>query len=173
MFSATEKIIWVDNAQSEVRVGDRHLLAAGIVTDRTRTGASTAWSNQKSIGFRFDECDGAAAGADRRDVDDRLQHAQTFDDGFLGVTPITLSDESYVAARSCHVRGDDVRMFAMASDVGRSDHPTSRTRLQIGDGAHMLAMGDAAVSLHDQKRSVEAAALELGFQSFRVALHRW
>src|SRR4030095_4734302 len=118
MFSATEKIIRVDDAESKVRVGDGHLLAAGVVTNRPRAGARAARSNQESTGFRLDQRDGAAAGANGLDVDDRLQHAEALDDGFLGITPITFGDEADVEARPAHVGGDDVLMFEKARDVG-------------------------------------------------------
>src|SRR4030095_1802783 len=169
MFSATEKIIRVDDAESKVRVGDCHLLAAGVVTDRPRAGARTARSNQEAAGFRLHQRDSAAAGADGLDIDNWLQHAKTLDDGFLGIAPITFGDKAYVEACPAHVGGDDILMLEEAGDVSGSDHPARRTRLQIGDGAHMLAMGDAAVPLHDQQRSFEPAALELRFQSFYVA----
>ena len=116
--------------------------------------------------------DSAAAGADGLDVDDRLQHAKALDDGFLGIAPVAFGDEADVEACPAHVGGDDVLMLEKAGDVGRSDHPARRTRLQIGDGAHMLAMSDAAVSLHDQQRSFETAALKLRFQSLQVAFDR-
>src|SRR5215831_10498842 len=118
MFSATEKIIRIDDAESKVRIGNCHLLAAGIVTDRARAGARTTRSYQEPIGFGFNQRDGAAAGANRLDVDDRLQHAKALDDGFLRITPITFGDETDVEARPAHVGGDDVLMFEKACDVG-------------------------------------------------------
>ena len=161
--SAAEKIIRVDDAESKVGIGDGDLLAAGVVTDRSRAGARTARSNQQSAGFRLDQRDGAAAGANGLDIDDRLQHAKALDNGFLGIAPVAFGDEAHIEARSPHVGGDDVLMLEETCDVGRGDHSTRRTRLQIGNGAHMLAMGDAAVSLHDQQWSLKTATLKLGF----------
>src|SRR4030095_12096826 len=120
MFSATEKIIRVDDAESEVRVGDCHLLATGVVTDWPRAGARTARSNQESAGFRLDQRDSAAAGADGLDVDNRLQHAKALDNRFLGVTPITFSDKAHIEACPPHVGGDDVLMLEKARDVSGS-----------------------------------------------------
>src|SRR5437867_687183 len=95
----------------EVCIGDRDLVAAGVVADRPGVGSGAARSDQQSPGFRFHLREGAAARADGFNIDDRLQHAKALDDGFLRVAPVTLGDESDVEARAAHVRGNDVFMF--------------------------------------------------------------
>src|SRR5207245_1514405 len=72
--SAAEKIIRVDDAEGEVCIGDRDLVAAGVVADRPGVGPGAARSDQQSPGFRFHLREGAAARADGFNIDDRLQH---------------------------------------------------------------------------------------------------
>src|SRR5258707_5896763 len=115
-FAAAEKIIGIDNAEGEIAIGYGDLLAAGVVTNRSGARARAARSDEQPAGFSFDLRDGAAARADRFDIDDRLLHAKSFDDRFLRVTPVALGDQADVEARSAHVGGDDVFVFQPASD---------------------------------------------------------
>ena len=46
MLPPAEKITGIDDAEREIAVGHRHLFAARVVADRTRTGAGAARAHQ-------------------------------------------------------------------------------------------------------------------------------
>ena len=153
----------IQAAEQEVRVRRGRLVAAAAIADRSRLGARALRPHLEDAG-RVHARDGAAAGADRVDVDHRHAHRQPV--AHLLVRAHgghAVADHADVEAGPAHVAGDDVAIAGGERGVrGRLD-AGGRSRHERVDG---VAGGDVdrhrpAVALHDEqvaRRTPRAAA---------------
>ena len=171
LLSTAEKIVRVDNSQDQVGVGDRDLFSAGVVANGTGTRPGALGSDHEPACVRIYSRYGSSAGADGLDIDDRLQDAEALHDRLLGISPVALGDKADVEAGSSHVRGDDIFMPQQPGHVRRRDHAAGRTGLEIGNGGDMLAVGGAAIALHNKEKSLQTIAPEFSLQVFEITRH--
>jgi hypothetical protein len=148
-----EQRVGVEPAQHEVRVGDRRLLATAAVGDRSRLGAGALRAYLQDARARHAR-DGAAAGADRVDVDHRHAHRQTVAHLLVGAHRRRAADDhADVEAGAAHVARDHVGVAGRQRGEGRGLDARRRPRHERVDG---VARGHvhrhrAAVALHHQQ----------------------
>ena len=102
-----------------------------------------------------DARDGAAAGADRVDVDHRQRAAASCRSRPSVVTSASPpADEADVGAGAADVDGDEVVEAGRLADTPRADHAGGGPGQRGVDGlrAHDVGADDAAVGLHDRQR---------------------
>src|SRR5947207_645041 len=122
---AAEPGVAAEPAEHEVGVGHRRLGAAAAIARRTRhrLGALRADAQRATL---VDPGDGAAAGADRVDVDDRDADRRAFEAGLARHLRRAVEHQADVGAGAAHIERDDVAEAGEARDMGAGDDPAGR-----------------------------------------------
>ena len=160
--TAAQEVGGVDVAQDEVGVGDGRLGAARAVAHGARPGAGALGADDQPPRGALDAGDRPAAGADRGDVDDRLEDAEPLEDRARRRSASTRrSSTADVEARAAHVGRDDARVAQQGAHLGRREHAAGGARLEGRDGRRAVVAGQPAVALHDEDPAGEPVAPQL------------
>ena len=117
--------------------------------------------------------DGAAAGPDGDDVDDRGLHRQAVDPGHRRQLGLAAGNERDVGAGTAHVEGDEVVVSGAGDTAYRADHAGRGAREEGRDGVprHRFGRHPPAIGLHDAEPPGEAATAKGGGEPADVAGH--
>ena len=153
-------------------IGDRRPVAAPPVAGRSRHRAGRARADPEQAAV-VDPRDGAAAGPDGDDVDDRRLHRQAVDPRHRRQLRIAVGNERDVGAGTAHVEGDEVVVSRVGDAPYRPDHAGRGAREERRDGVsgHRFGRHPAAVRLHDAEPPREAATAKGGGEPVDVAGH--
>ena len=170
-----EQPVRVQTAEQEIGVGRGRLVATAAVADRPRLGAGALRSHLQDAGGVHAR-DGAAAGADRVDIDHRHADGQPVAHLLVGGHGRhAVADHADIEAGAAHVARDDVAIARGERGVGGGLDPGRRPRHERVDG---VASGDVdrhgpAIALHDQQLAPAALAPQLTRERSQVPVdHR-
>ena len=175
-----EQALRIEPAKRQVGIGDGGACAAAAIADRPGHGTRALGADAQHA-RRVDRRDRAAAGAYGVHVDHRhVNGHRVFELEVARDRRPAAEHERNVARRAAHVVGDDVAELAgegarLHRRRRRRDHARGRARHHrrhrvLGDDARRHG---AAVALHHQQLTREAAAGELALQALDVAVqHR-
>ena len=98
-----EEVVRVEPAQHQVRVGDRYVIAALVVANGSGVCSGALRADAQEASF-VDPGDAAAAGADRRKIDERRRDRESPLDLVVRVVRnLPLPHDSDIATRAAHV----------------------------------------------------------------------
>ena len=170
---AAEESLRVEEPEHQVGVGHGGCGPAPPVAGRPRIGAGAGRTDVQHAA-RVDVGDGAAAGADARDVEAVKGDPVARDPAVRGDRGLALHDERHVGARAAHVEGDEVAVREDPARVARRRHPAGRPG-EDATGGEADRIGDrreTAVRLHDQHRPRVPGPGQPLDQACQVALQR-
>ena len=158
--------------EHQLGVGHGRRLAAEAITRRTGAGAGPLGSDEQHAA-RVDPGDGAAAGAQRMDLDRGHGQVIATDDESVGDVDGAAAHQGDVAAGAADVHGDEVVAAGGAAEQVHGADPRRRPRQhqvdrRIGD---IVDRHHAAVALHQQHRPLEALPLQALVEGAQVGDH--
>jgi len=155
-----------------VGVRGRRFGAAAAVGDGAGVGARRARADAERAALVHPR-DGAAAGADRVDVDHRNADRVVADGDVRRDERLAALDERDVAGRAAHVHRDDVLDAAAFGDVGGTLDTAGGPREERVHRASARGVGgdEAAVGLHDLQFRAHVVVADLGLEVADVAVH--
>src|SRR5829696_5362517 len=105
---SAEEEFGIETAERQVRVRHRRLRAAAAITNRPRTRAGAARTDDEAPAW-LDRGDRAAAGADGADLYHRQTHRQAVDLPLRHQRRLAVLNDADVEARAAHIDADEVR----------------------------------------------------------------
>ncbi len=127
---AAQEILRIEPAEQQIRIGDRRLAAAAAVGNRAGRRARALRADVQAF-LRIDPRDGAAAGADFDDVDNRGLDREAFDVA-VGVVhrvdrEASVLDQRALGRCPTHVEGNDVFEAELAGVGAGADAAADRS----------------------------------------------
>ena len=160
-------------AEHDIRVGDGRLRAAAAVCCRSRIRAGGLRADAQRFRQLRHVRDGAAARADRADVDGRGAHRDVADRRFAPQPRHAIHDQCDVGRGAADVHRQEIRKSRLqrdpqrAGDAARGPGHQQVDRVFLGRGRG----GEAAVRTQDVQLHASGPRCELLLQVVHVALH--
>ena len=170
---AAREAIGIETAERRIGIGDGGLGTATAVARRAGNAAGGVGADLEAT-QRIQSRNRAAAGADFDKFDDGNAHRQagalneaigTRDLELARPLQLQVVEQGELGGRAAHVEGNGLAGIVLRGDCARQDSAAGGTGFDQPHGIAPCGLdgGDAARRHHEQQRSGDALALEVGF----------